>query len=233
MSYLFEQLPLAVQLRDDATFDNFYSGDNALLLDTLRKQLSDGERYVYLFGREGSGRSHLLQAACQHADKSGLNAIYLPLAELGEYPPEELFDGLEYQSLVCLDDVDAVIDKDVWQRQLFHLFNRLSDARIPLLISARCAVRDLNIELQDLASRLSWGTVFQLHNLSDDQRTATIKLRAERRGLLMGDEVAQYIYNRCRRDTQALLSVLDTLDSASLTYQRRLTVPFVKKTMNW
>ena len=188
---------------------------------------------MYLFGREGSGRSHLLQAACQHADKSGLNAIYLPLAELGEYPPEELFDGLEYQSLVCLDDVDAVIDKDVWQRQLFHLFNRLSDARIPLLISARCAVRDLNIELQDLASRLSWGTVFQLHNLSDDQRTATIKLRAERRGLLMGDEVAQYIYNRCRRDTQALLSVLDTLDSASLTYQRRLTVPFVKKTMNW
>ncbi len=233
MNNLYEQLPLAVQLRDDATFDNFYSGNNALLLDTLRKQLNGGERYVYLYGKEGSGRSHLLQAACHQADESGLNAIYLPLAELREYPPEELFEGLDHQSLICLDDIDAVVDSDAWQQQLFHLFNRLSDAHIPLIISGRCAVRELDIELLDLASRLSWGAVFQLQNLSDDQRTATIKLRAERRGLLMGDEVAHYIYSRCRRDTQFLLSVLDTLDTASLKHQRRLTVPFVKKTMGW
>jgi DnaA family protein len=233
MSYLFEQLPLAVQLRDDATFDNFYSGNNTLLLDTLRKQLMGGERYVYLYGKKGSGRSHLLQAACHQVDESGQSAIYLPLAELKEYPPEELFEGLEHQSLVCLDDIDAVVSSDIWQQQLFHLFNRLSDTHIPLLISGRCAVRELDIELQDLASRLSWGAVFQLQNLTDDQRIATIKLRAERRGLLISDEVAHYIYNRCRRDTQFLLSVLDTLDAASLKHQRRLTVPFVKETMGW
>lgn len=233
MSYLFEQLPLAVQLRDDATFDNFYSGNNALLLDTLRKQLNGGERYVYLYGNEGSGRSHLLQAACHRADERGLNAIYLPLKELREYPPAELFEGLEYQSLVCLDDINAVVDGDVWQQQLFHLFNRLSDAQVPLLVSGHCAVRELGIELPDLTSRLSWGAIYQLQNLDDDQRTATIRLRAERRGLLMSDEVAQYIYSRCRRDTQFLLSVLDTLDIASLKHQRRLTVPFIKKTMGW
>jgi len=233
MSYLYEQLPLAVQLRDEATFENFYAEGNELLLATLRSQLSSGERYVYLFGREGSGRSHLLQAACHAADESGRGAIYLPLAELRDYSPVELFEGLEYRSLVCLDDIDSVIDSDLWQQQLFHLFNRLSDAHVPLLISANCAVRELDIQLQDLASRLSWGSIFLLQSLNDDQRTATIKFRAERRGLLLSDDVANYIYSRCRRDTQFLLTVLDRLDTASLKQQRRLTVPFVKETMGW
>ena len=69
MSFFFEQLPLALQLRDEATFDNFFPGDNALLLEQLRRQLVDGERYLYIYGSEGCGRSHLLQAACHRAQQ--------------------------------------------------------------------------------------------------------------------------------------------------------------------
>jgi DnaA family protein len=234
MSLLFEQLPLAVQLRDDATFENFYPGDNALLLEVLRlQQDNDGERYVYLHGAKASGRSHLLQAACHRADVSGLSAVYLPLSELKYFNPEELFEGLEQLSLVCLDDINEVVGDPAWEQQLFYLFNRLLDKNVKLLISAECAVRELSIDLADLSSRLSWGSIFQIKNLSDEQRIAAFQLRAERRGLQLNDEVAQFIYHRCQRDTETLLSVLDTLDSASLKEQRRLTVPFIKSTMAW
>ncbi|ARN72967.1 DnaA regulatory inactivator Hda [Oceanicoccus sagamiensis] len=233
MSFTFEQLPLAVQLRDDTTFDNFYAGDNALLLETLRAQLPSGERYIFLYGASRGGRSHLLQAACHQADELGLTSVYLPLTELRDYPPQELFEGLEQLSLVCLDDIDTVMGDSDWEQSLFHLFNRLQERQVHLIVSANSAVRELNSGLADLSSRLSWGAVFQLKSLSDPQRSAAIQLRAERRGLELNDEVIQFIYHRCQRDMETLLDVLDTLDHASLKEQRRLTVPFVKDIMGW
>lgn len=233
MSFLFEQLPLAVQLRDDATFDNFYVGDNPLLVDQLRKQLQQGERYIYLYGAAGSGRTHLLQAACHQAQQLNQASVYLPLQELQQYSPEELFQGIEQLALVCVDDIQCVVGNSEWEQALFHLFNRLAENDVGLLISANCAARELAVELADLASRLSWGALYQINNLSDTQRIAATQLRAGRRGLELNDEVAQYIYHRCQRDTESLLTVLDILDRASLKEQRRLTVPFVKSTMSW
>lgn len=233
MSFLFEQLPLAVQLRDDTTFDNFFLADNGLLVDQLNQQLTFGERYIYLYGAEGSGRSHLLQAACHQADQLGLASVYMPLEELQDYSPQDLFEGLEHLSLVCLDDIQVVLAKPEWEQQLFYLFNRLKDNNVKLLVSADRAVRELPVVLADLTSRLSWGLVYQIKNLTDEQRIEAVRFRASIRGLELGDEVAQYIFHRCQRDIETLMSVLDGLDKASLQEQRRLTIPFVKATMGW
>lgn len=233
MSFFFQQLPLALQLRDDATFDNFYPADNALLVNQLRYQLDGGERYQYIYGQQGCGRSHLLQAACHQANQVHKAAVFLPLKELHGYPPDDLFEGLEQLSLVCLDDVDSVVAKPEWQLPLFNLFNRLLDNNCCLLISANAPVRELPCGLADLTSRLSWGSIYQIKNLSDQQKISALQFRARRRGLKLSDEVVQFIFHRCQRDTKTLMAVLDNLDKASLTEQRRLTVPFVKMVMEW
>lgn len=233
MTSLFEQLPLAVQLRDDCTFENFYPVDNALLLNQLQQQLAGGERYIYLFGAEGSGRSHLLQAACHAASKNNHASVFLPLSELRDYPPQDLFDGLEQLSLVCLDDIHEVMGMPVWEEQLFHLFNRLSDKQVALLVSSDRSVRELKPGLADLNSRLSWGSIYQLQANDDEQRLAVFQFRAGKRGIVLEDEVARFIYHRCQRDMNALLAVLDKLDLASITEQRRVTIPFVKSTLGW
>ncbi len=233
MPYLFEQLPLAVQLRDDATFDNFYSAGNELLVNELRRQLDGGESYLFVHGPAASGRSHLLQAACHWAGLQGKSAVYLPMAELATYPPEELFEGLEQVDLVCLDDFQCVSSKPSWQEPLFHLFNRLANRQVALLISADRSVRELVIPLADLASRLSWGGTYQLRSLDDDERLNALQFRANKRGLEISDEVAQFIMHRVQRDIARLMDVLEQLDKASLSEKRRLTIPFVKKTLAW
>lgn len=233
MTPSFEQLPLAVQLRDDATFENFYAGDNALLLTELRRQLSGGEPYIYLYGNAGSGRSHLLQAACHQAQQQSLQSAYLPLQELHDFAPDDLFEGLEDLDLVCLDDLQQVAGHAAWEQALFHLFNRLQQSGTPLLISADCSVRQLPLTLADLRSRLSWGSLFQIADLSEQQQLAVITLRAGNRGLQLSDDVLQFIYHRSARDLPSLLHVVAELDRASLREQRRLTIPFVKSVMGW
>ncbi len=228
-----EQLLLPVQINDDTTFENFFAGANGLLMQQLEQQLEAGERYIYLYGSAGCGRSHLLQAACQRALNQGHAAQYLPLRELVDYPAEALFESLEQLSLLCLDDLDAVLGKADWEEQLFHLFNRLADAGVALVIAANVAVRELPITLADLMSRLSWGVVHQLKALNDQEQLSLLVFRAGQRGMELSEDVAQFICLRAPRETAALLALLDTLDSASLKEQRKLTVPFVKMVLNW
>lgn len=233
MSFLYEQLPLAVQLRDDATFENFYSAKNALLVNEIKRQLQHGEQYIYLCGPEGSGRSHLLQAACHQADQLGLPSVYLPLDELNHYKPSELFEGLAALPLVCLDNIAAVLGDRAWEEALFHLFNQMRETEHCLLIAADQPVADLTISMADLSSRLGWGAFYQIKPLDDEQRLDVLKLRAEARGLELSEEVAQFIAKRCQRDMDALVKTLERLDSASLKERRKLTIPFVKEALNW
>ena len=234
MSRLPAQLPLGVGLRDDATFDNYYaSRANASLVDHLSHQLTPGsEPFLYVWGAPGSGRSHLLQAACHAASDQDKRALYLPLADLGHFPPLMLED-IERLDLVAIDDLEYVIGRKRWEEALFHAFNRLRDSGKRLVIAADRPPRQLDVQLPDLASRLTWGMTFHLRPLSDEDRMSALTLRARVRGMEMPGEVARYILHRGPRELGELFRCLDVLDSASLSAQRKLTIPFVKRALDW
>ncbi|MCA1769342.1 MAG: DnaA regulatory inactivator Hda [Halomonas sp.] len=227
------QLPLGVGLRDDATFANYHPGSNANLVARLTQQLDEGgEPFLFLWGGDGVGRSHLLQAACHAASDRELRALYLPLAELGHFPPLML-EEIERLDLVAIDDLQRVLGRKRWEEALFHAFNRLRDAGKRLVVAADAAPRQLPVKLPDLASRLTWGVTFHVQGLDDAGRLAALQLRARARGMALPDEVARFILHRGPRRLSELFEVLGTLDSASLSAQRRLTIPFVKQALGW
>lgn len=232
-----KQLSLSVALQDEATFANFFAPADSPLVQVvaaLQEQLIPGqEPFLFVWGATGSGVSHLLQATCHSALDSGLTVQYLPLAELIDYPPEALFDGLEHTDLICLDQLQSIAGNATWEQALFHLFNRLRDSGCRLLVGANASARELGVELPDLQSRLSWGATFHLPLLSDDHKVSLLILRAAERGMEVGDNVARYILNHGARDLSALIAVLDQLDKASLQAQRKLTIPFIKEILNW
>lgn len=227
------QLPLGVGIQDDATFANFLPADNAPAVAALGEQLlRDDEPLIYLWGSASSGRSHLLQAACNAASDRGMRTLYVPLDQLGHFPPLMLEDT-EQLDLLALDNIDVVMGRKRWEEGLFHCFNRLRDAKRRLLVSAPCAPRHLEVTLPDLASRLGWGMTFHLSTLNDEQRCQALILRASARGMQLPEEVARYILHRGPRQLGLLFETLDRLDTASLSAQRKLTIPFVKQALAW
>lgn len=230
------QLPLGVRLRDDATFANYYPGANAAAVGYVERlceaEAGWAESLIYLWGSAGVGRSHLLQAACLRLEQNGEPALYLPLGEVAELGPE-ILDNLESYELICLDDLDAIAGRVEWEEALFHLFNRLRDSGRRLLLSASASPRELAVKLPDLQSRLSLSLVFQLQELSDEDKLRALQLRASRRGLHLTDEVGRFILTRGARSMSALFELLEQLDQASLQAQRKLTIPFLKETLGW
>ena len=226
------QLSLAVELDNQATFDNFYAprGTPQHLASLVLQD--ERQYYCFLIGAEGSGLSHLLQAACQRtALGRNAGAVYLPLADLADYPATDILEGLESATMVCLDDLQLVADKPDWQDPLFHFFNRCRDAKTKLVIAAHEVPDHLGVILPDLLSRLKSGVALQMQQYKNDDQRRLLQHRASVRGLYLSDEVAVFLLNRLPRNTSDLMAALATLDGASLQEQRRLTLPFVKSVL--
>lgn len=218
-----QQLTLGIRLRDDATYDNYYSGSNDSVVHNLKTQ---EEPYVFLFGENGTGKSHLLQAACHQVGAKGFPVVYLPLAEEGLMPA--MLDGLESMSLIALDDIEHVIDNDDWELALFNLYNRVREKGGNMIVSSSKPLASLNIKLADLRSRLSWGPIFQLTVLEDKEKQFALQQRAKNRGLDLADDVVHYLLKRSPRGMNSLFALFEKLDKASMVEKRKLTIPFIK-----
>jgi len=234
-----DQLSLPLSLRDEATFANFLAAEGSVraqlvsLLQNLARGEGDRETSLYLWGGEGVGRSHLLQAACHDYRYLGLGAQYLPLGELRDMEPEGLLADLEFQSLVCLSNLEAVAGDKAWELAIFSLFNRMRERGNLLLMGADCPPRELPVTLPDLQSRLAWSLVFHLPPYGEADKVAILRFRAARLGIELGEDVAAFILNRGERSLATLMTYLSRLDKASLSARRRVTIPFVKAAFDW
>ena len=222
------QIPLTFGKYEQIDFDLFEAGENQSALQHLKNILNgDDKLNVYLWGRSGTGKSHLLQASCTAAAKARLNIAYIPLGEAESLSPQML-EGLEDLALICLDDIDSIAGNSEWEQAIFHLYNKLRDVHTPLLITAQHSPKGSPIQLPDLKSRLAWDHVY--HLLPPDEKTALLAIRgrARSRGFELPDEVSDYLLKRVARDMHNLFAILDRLDKASLIAKKKLTVPFVK-----
>ncbi|PXX91530.1 DnaA regulatory inactivator Hda [Marinobacter vulgaris] len=228
------QLALGVKLRDDARFDNFHGDRNAAAAARLRDvcERADPMPVVAVCGDADTGKSHLLQAVCHLAERRNQSAVCVSVNELLPFGPEAL-DGLEHQSVICLDDLDLIVGQESWEEAVFHLYNRVNDRGSLMVVSLSEVPGELPFLLPDLVSRLRHGLTIQLGIYRDDDRLRILMARAEQRGLVLGDDVAVYILRRAPRKLADLLAILDRLDENSLRAQRRLTIPFVKSVMGW
>lgn len=222
------QLPLPITLDEGATFENFYAEPNAAAVEALRNAAIAADTPVlFLHGGDGTGKSHLLQAACRAAGGAQRRAMYLPMGQAVLLDPSAV-EGLERYPLVCLDDVQRIAGTEPWQRALLTLIDGLKQNGGSFIATARNAPSAIKRLLPDLVSRLSWGPVFQLQALSDAEKIAALQQRALRRGFELPEDTAKFLLNRLQRDMATLCATLDALDSASLVAQRKVTVPFVK-----
>src|SRR5262245_35440490 len=177
------QLPLGVQLGVSLRFDTFAPGANAEAIEALQRLAGGALRApVWIYGPAGSGKSHLLQAACAAAGGTRQATAYLPLGQLSG-AGAGLLDGCGRLELVALDALDrlallapaaldAVARAAAWESALFTPFNGLPEHGGRLAIAAAGAPAATAIRLPDLASRLAASEVHRLEPLAESAQPA-------------------------------------------------------------
>lgn len=226
---MIEQYPLQFEFRANQTFDDFFAGANAPIIEDLKEcVLGHGEQQIFLWAKTGQGKSHLLQACCHHAQAHEFHSFYFDLARYKLHHPA-MFLGLDDFEVVCIDNVDAIIGQKKWEQALSAFMQRHYERGHRLVIAATNLPNHMTLKMCDVTNNLSWGLMIQLKTLVNTHTIDALIFKADSMGFELSPQVGRFLMIQHQDDLENLWQILKKLDRASLSAKRRLTVPFLKQ----
>ena len=212
------QLIFDFATREYPDFDKFLGTSNGELLHVLRQQCNP---FIYVWGQEGSGKSHLLQAWVAQALLAGHEAAYIDATTM------QLTDAVFETEYLAIDQIDQLNDDE--QSLLFSIFNRVRNGgKGLLLLSANVPPPQLVIR-EDLRTRMGYCLVYDVKPLTDQEKVDALVSMAAARQLVINADIFIYLLNHWRRDMDSLVTMVQKLDDYSLMTGRRITLPLLKQ----
>lgn len=216
-----QQLLLDISMQKKPSLETFMTGKNEELLQFLHHFAlrHSQEHFIYLWGENAVGKTHLLKALAQYP-----NTRYIcPASEETDflYNPDI--------SLYLLDDCDKLSsEKQVFA---FNLFNQVRENQAFLVAAGAVSPSSLPIR-EDLRSRMSWGLAYRVHGLSNDEEKIKVLENVVReRGFHLAQDVLPYLITHYPRDMHSLIIILNALDRYSLQTKRAITLPLLREMM--
>ena len=128
------QIPFKFDNFKKRDFDSFFQGENKDLLYFLNTMIkTKSNNSIYIWGPQGTGKTHLLQAACKKANEMDWHVTYIPLEQYRDFSID-ILDGLGKLDLVCIDDLELIIDNIEWQQRVTLLFNEIRDNKNSIIM---------------------------------------------------------------------------------------------------
>ncbi|HEX7639672.1 MAG TPA: DnaA regulatory inactivator Hda, partial [Burkholderiaceae bacterium] len=85
---------------------------------------------------------------------------------------------------------------------------------------------------EDLRTRLGWGGVHAVRPLAEGDTRVALQREARRHGIVLGDDVLDYLLTRFARDLKSLMHLLHRLDGFALAEKRAVTIPLLRRMLD-
>ena len=212
------QLIFDFATRDYPGFDKFLGTSNAELVYVLQNRHG---QFIYVWGEQGAGKSHLLQAWVAQALGRGKNAVYIDAAT------SPLTESVLEADYLAIDQIEKLGNEE--QALLFAVFNRFRNSgKGFLLLSSEHTPQQLVIR-EDLRTRMAYCLVYEVKPLTDQEKIDALVSMAAARQVTIDPEIFEYLLNHWRRDMDSLMQMLDTLDNYAVTMGKRITLPLLRQ----
>ena len=129
-------------------------------------------------------------------------------------------------NILVIEDIESM--SDIEQIQAFSIFNNCKENGKKLFITGSNSPNNMGLR-SDLASRLSWGIVYQIKALTDNEKKLALLNHSKQKGMSSNIKVIEYCMKNLKRDLHYLIATLDALDNWSLKTKKPMTIPLLKK----
>ena len=207
-----------IDFNPEYTFEKFVVGPSNVIAYNAALAVVERPADVYnpffLYGDSGLGKTHLLHAIASaiHKRDESLNIIYIS----GEQFTNELIEAirvgknLEFRNkyrnadLFLLDDIQFIAGKEKTEEEFFHTFNTLHANHKQIVLTSDQPPSDM-VKLTDrLRSRFESGLICDVTQPDYETRMAIVKDKAESLGLLLSDDVCDYIAENVTNNVRQL-----------------------------
>jgi chromosomal replication initiator protein len=211
-------------------FDAFIVGNanrlaHAAALSAAQKP-GEGYNPLFIHGSSGLGKTHLLQAIGQTAERAGKTVRYVSgeqftsefVSAIRERRGDEFRERYRNVDLLLLDDVQFLAGKSQTEESFFHTFNELHNSGKQIVLSADSPPRAI-AQLEDrLRSRFEWGLTAEISPPDEKMRLSILRSRAEQAGAELTPDVLDYMASEVIRNIRELEGNLNRV----LAYSRLL-----------
>ncbi|MFT5037182.1 MAG: chromosomal replication initiator protein [Candidatus Azotimanducaceae bacterium] len=222
------------------TFENFVIGPFNALAHAAAKTVSQkpGISYnpLFIYGKTGHGKTHLIQAVGNELKRSGKKVFYVTserftvdyFNSLQNGTANNFKDKYRQYDVLIMDDVQFLAKKEKTQEELFHLFNALHDYNKQIVFSS-----DIHPALLDglearLQSRFAQGMIVDIPAPDMESRGAILRAKAAQNSITLTDDVIDHLANTIEGNIRELEGALNTIMCQSQLLGRTLALEEVK-----
>lgn len=222
------------------SFDTFVIGPYNALAHAAAKTVSEkpGIAYnpLFIYGKTGHGKTHLIQAVGNQVKKTGKKVFYVTserfavdyFNSLQSGTANNFKDKYRQYDVLIMDDVQFLASKEKTQEELFHLFNALHDTNKQIVFSSDIHPALLQGLEDRLRSRFAQGMIVDIPAPDLESRAAILRAKAAQNSITLADEVVNHLAYTIEGNIRELEGALNTIMCQSQLLGRTLTLEEVK-----
>lgn len=200
------------------TFDTFIVGSSNKFAHAACLAVATNPSHAYnplfLYGNSGLGKTHLLYAIGNEIKKNDPSKVIcyikgddftvelvesLRLAKMNEFRQK-----YRQADILLVDDVQFIGGKESTQEEFFHTFNALYDARKQIVLTSDRPPKEIKTLEDRLRSRFEQDLIADIQPPDLETRIAIIKRKAELDGVVISDEVCEYVASKIKANIRQL-----------------------------
>lgn len=235
----------AMLISPDNSFDTFVPGPNndlayACCLSVAKDPAKDYNP-LFLHSGVGLGKTHLLQAICQHLLDANpeMNILYvscdafmnqfLQCVQSGQM--KDFRTRYRHVDMLVIDDIHFLGNRERSQEEFFHTFNELYQSNRQIVLSSDAPPHEIpNLE-DRLVSRFQWGMVAMLTPPTFETRVGILKAKAQLRQVAMPDEVAELIASKLDSNARELEGAITAIQAHAALHGKTIDLALAREAL--
>ena len=225
------------------TFDKFIVGNSNKFAHAAAIAVADkpGEVYnpLFIYGNSGLGKTHLLLSIGQRIHESEPNAMiaYVKgddftnqmVQSIKDNTQEEFRNKYRHVDLLLVDDIQFIAGKIGVQEEFFHTFNNLYEAGKQIVITSDRPPMEM-VKLEDrLRTRFEGGLMADIQPPDMETRMAIIRNKAAQLGMVLPDDVVNYIADTIKSNIRQIEGVVKRLTAYNSIMDDEINIGAAKR----